>query len=439
MNELKKENEKSEDVTNNFKIEQTNKNEVGKAKNKQKNVLDYYIKLVVIFLILALTFWLGFERGQKNNSSVNNSNTPLELKNVTDKRQVDMSLYWDVFDKLKDKYVDAKKLTTEELIYNSIRGMLATTKDPYTVFMDPKENEEFSSDIEGTFEGIGAELGMKQGILTVISPLKDSPAQKAGLRSGDKILKVNDESTENISIDVAVSKIRGKDGTDVKLSIYRESAEEKTLDIVVTRSVIKVESVTFEMKKNNVAYFNVVRFGDDTAIKFGKLIGAMPKDAKGVVIDLRNNPGGYLDVAIDMAGFVLPKGDVVVIEEDKDGKKKKFYSRGKGEISGIKTVILINEGSASASEILAGALNDNRDNVTLVGKKSYGKGSVQELINLKKDTSVKITVARWLTPKEEQINEKGINPDVEVGLSEEDYNNNRDPQLDKALEILSAK
>jgi carboxyl-terminal processing protease len=305
--------------------------------------------------------------------------------------------------------------------------------------MDPKENKEFGEDIDGTFEGIGAELGIKQGILTVVSPLKDSPAEKAGLRAGDKILKVDDESTENMSVDVAVSKIRGKDGTTVKLTIYRIDSEEKTKEIIVTRGVIKVDSVTFEMKENNVAYFNVVRFGDDTAIMFSRLMKEMPKDAKSVVIDLRSNPGGYLDVAIDLASLMLPNGKTVVIEESGDGKRKNFYSRGEDDFDGLKIAVLINEGSASAAEILAGALNDNKDNVTLVGKKSYGKGSVQELIELPGDTSVKITVARWLTPKGEQINKKGIEPEVEVELTEEDYNNNRDPQLDKALEIVSQK
>lgn len=407
-----------------------------KEKYNQKNVLNYYIKLVIVFSVLALTFWLGFEKGQKNNSQPNKLAAPLELKNVTDKNQIDMSLYWEAFDKLKEKYVDAKKLTTQDLVYNSIRGMLATTDDPYTIFMDPEENKEFNADMEGTFEGIGAELGIKQGILTVISPLKNSPAQKAGLRTGDKILKVNDESTADMSIDVAVSKIRGKDGTDVKLTVYRANSEEKSKDIVVKRGVIKVDSVTFEMKNNNIAYFNVVRFGDDTAIMFKHLMGEIPQNTKGVIIDLRSNPGGYLGVAIDMGGFMLPNGNIIVIEEDKDGKKKNSYAKGKDELSKFKTVVLINEGSASASEILAGALKDNRENVTLVGKKSYGKGSVQELVDLSGGSSVKITVAKWLTPKGNQINEKGISPDIEVELSDEDYNNNRDPQLDKALEIL---
>ncbi|MDX9913005.1 MAG: S41 family peptidase [Candidatus Moranbacteria bacterium] len=435
MNEVNEEKEKN----TNIKIERREEiiiESTDSPKSNQKNVLGYYIKLVVIFSILALTFWLGFEKGQKNNFQADNLIVPLQLKNVTDRSQIDMSLYWEVFDKLKEKYVDAEKLTTQDLIYNSIRGMLTTTEDPYTVFMDPEQNKEFSADLEGTFEGIGAELGIKQGILTVISPLKDSPAQKAGLRTGDKILKVNDESTADMTIDIAVSKIRGKDGTDVKLTIYRLDGEEKTKDIIVKRGVIKVESVTFEIKNNNVAYFNVVRFGDDTAIMFNRLMKEMPKNVKGIVIDLRNNPGGYLDVAIDMGGFMLPNGNTVVIEEDKDGKRKNFYARGKDELSKYKTVVLINEGSASASEILAGALKDNRENVTLVGKKSYGKGSVQELLDLSGGTSVKITVAKWLTPKGNQINEKGINPDIEVELTEEDYENSRDPQLDKALELL---
>jgi len=406
---------------------------------KEKNVLNYYIKLVVIFSVLGLTFWFGFERGQSHNPNILNSDEALNVGDLDGNEKFDLSLYWKVMKTLREKYVDAGKLTADKLLYNSIKGMVATAGDPYTVFMDPDENKEFDEDIEGTFEGIGAELGIKQGILTVVSPLKDSPAEKAGLRTGDKILKVDDESTADMSIDDAVSKIKGKDGTTVKLTVYRAEAEEKTKDIVITRGVIKIDSVTYEMKDNNIAYFNVVRFGDDTAIVFNNLLKEMPENVNGIVIDLRNNPGGYLDVAVDMASLMLPDGKVVVIEEDKDGKKKNFYTTGKDKLSQIKTVVLINEGSASASEILSGALRDNRDDVTLVGKQSFGKGSVQELVNLPNNTSVKITVARWLTPNGEQINEVGIAPDVEVDLTDDDYNNDRDPQLDKALEILRSK
>lgn len=417
-------------------MEETKKDTSLKEK-KEKSVLNYYLKLVFLFALLALVFWFGFEKGKKSDGEKSPAvENLLELKGLKESEKIDLTLYWNVFSKLKEKYVDAEKLTNEDLLYNSIKGMLSATDDPYTVFMDPEENKAFDEDIEGTFEGIGAELGIKQGILTVVSPLKDSPAEKAGLRVGDKILKVNDESTADMSIDDAVSRIRGKDGTEVKLTVYRAESEEKTKEIIVTRGVITVESVTLEMKDNNIAYFNVVRFGDDTAIVFNRLLKEVPGETKGIIVDLRNNPGGYLDVAIDLSSLMLPDGKVVVIEEDKEGKKKNFYSRGGDKLSAIKTVVLINEGSASASEILAGALRDNRDNVTLVGKRSYGKGSVQELIDLPNKTSVKITVARWLTPKGEQINEKGINPDIEVELTDEDYENNRDPQLDKALEML---
>lgn len=417
-------------------MEETKKDTSLKEK-KEKSVLNYYVKLVFLFALLALVFWFGFEKGKKSDGEKSPAvENLLELKGLKESEKIDLTLYWNVFSKLKEKYVDAEKLTNEDLLYNSIKGMLSATDDPYTVFMDPEENKAFDEDIEGTFEGIGAELGIKQGILTVVSPLKDSPAEKAGLRVGDKILKVNDESTADMSIDDAVSRIRGKDGTEVKLTVYRAESEEKTKEITVTRGVIKVESVTLEMKDNNIAYFNVVRFGDDTAIVFNRLLREVPRETEGIVVDLRNNPGGYLDVAIDLASLMLPDGKVVVIEEDKEGQRKNFYSRGEDKLSAIKTVVLINEGSASASEILAGALRDNRENVTLVGQKSYGKGSVQELIELSDNTSVKITVARWLTPNGEQINEKGINPDIEVELTDEDYEQNRDPQLDKALEIL---
>lgn len=417
-------------------MEETKRDTILKEK-KEKSVLNYYLKLVFLFALLALVFWFGFEKGKKSDGEKSPAvENLLELKGLKESEKIDLTLYWNVFSKLKEKYVDAEKLTNEDLLYNSIKGMLSATDDPYTVFMDPEENKAFDEDIEGTFEGIGAELGIKQGILTVVSPLKDSPAEKAGLRVGDKILKVNDESTADMSIDDAVSRIRGKDGTEVKLTVYRAESEEKTKEITVTRGVIKVESVTLEMKDNNIAYFNVVRFGDDTAIVFNRLLREVPRETEGIVVDLRNNPGGYLDVAIDLASLMLPDGKVVVIEEDKEGQKKNFYSRGEDKLSAIKTVVLINEGSASASEILAGALRDNRENVTLVGQKSYGKGSVQELIELSDNTSVKITVARWLTPNGEQINEKGIQPDIEVELTDEDYEQNRDPQLDKALEIL---
>lgn len=400
-------------------------------------VLKYYIKIVLVFAALSLTFWLGFEKGQNNahNSKVTTPSA-ISKSDIESVEQIDFSLFWEVWDILQEKYVDAKSITSEELLFNSIKGMLWATKDPYTIFLDPKENKEFNESIEGKFEGIGAEMGIKQGILTVVAPLQDSPAEQSGLRAGDKVLKIDGEPTVEMNIDEAVSKIRGKKGTEVVLNIFRNNGEDKTIDISVTRDVIKVKSVTFEIKNDDVAYFNIMRFGDDTVRSFRKFINKVPKNTKGIILDLRNNPGGYLDSSVDIASLMLPRGKVVVIEEDKDGNKVKKFSKGGDKLSSIKTLVLINEGTASASEILAGALRDNRTNVTIIGEKSFGKGSVQELIDLKGGSAVKVTIAKWLTPNGEQINEKGIAPDVEVELSNDDYDNDRDPQLDKALELL---
>ncbi|MDD5652499.1 MAG: S41 family peptidase [Candidatus Moranbacteria bacterium] len=256
------------------------------------------------------------------------------------------------------------------------------------------------------------------------------------MRAGDKVLKIDGESTIDMSINEAVGKIRGEKGTEVKLTIFRNDENNDTMEVSVIRDVIKVESVTFEIKEGNIAYFNIGRFGDDTARDFRNLIRKIPSDSEAIILDLRNNPGGYLDASVDMASLMLPRGKTVVIEEDKKRNQIKTFSKGGDKLSGMKTVILINEGSASASEILAGALRDNRDNVTIVGKQSFGKGSVQELIDLEGGSSVKITIAKWLTPNGEQINDKGISPDIEVDLSDEDYENDRDPQLDKAIELL---
>ncbi len=398
-------------------------------------VVTYYFRLIVLCTALALSFWFGFKKGEERNPFLNNVGSVLE-KDSAEKKTVDFSLFWKVWNLLQEKYVDADKLTADEMLYDSIKGMLWATGDPYTVFMDPKEVKEFNDEIEGEFEGIGAEVGIKQGVLTIIAPLQDSPAEKAGLRAGDKVLKVDGESTAEMSIDEAVSKMRGKKGTEVKLTIFRNNGDDKTKEITVVRDVIKVDSVTFEMK-NGIPYFKVVRFGDDTAKRFEKLSEKVPADAPGVIIDLRNNPGGYLSAAIEMGNLMVPKGKIIVIEKDKDGKEEKFYSKGyKNVLQNKKIIILINQGSASASEILAGALRDNRDDVTIVGEKSFGKGSVQEFIDLPDGAATKITVAKWLTPNGDQISGKGIEPDIKVELTNDDYENDRDPQLDKALEIL---
>lgn len=425
----------------------------------QKEIAQYergnriFKKSLVFFLLLFLTggaFWFGYNRGSHHSSFLNtdvssSSDTVLSPdeaiiinKNSQDKT-IDFSLFWKVWNLLKDKYVDGGKLDARTLFYGAIKGMLAATGDPYTTFFDPKENQAFQEDISGTFGGIGAEMGIKNDVLTVIAPLEGMPAEKAGLMAGDKVIKIEDASTVNMTLEEAVSKIRGPKDTEVKLTLFR-NGEEEYRTITIKRDTILVKSVRFEMKEKNIAYIRVNRFGDDTKKEFQDAVKqTLNNKASKLIIDLRNNPGGLLETSVDMASLMLPLGKTVVIEENGAGNRNELKTRGGDTLSFLPTVALINEGSASASEIVAGALKDNRDNVTLVGKKSFGKGSVQELIPVNKETSVKITVARWLTPAGHQINTVGIAPDIEIGLSMDDINNKRDPQLDKALEILHGK
>lgn len=407
---------------------------------KNRRLMNKVFTIGFIGLLLIASFWFGLQRGKNESSSAQNEGMPLENTIVINKDKkidsLDFSLFWRAWDILKEKYVDSSKLDAQKLLYGSIKGMLAATGDPYTSFFDPEENKKFNEDIAGSFEGIGAEIGIKSGILTIIAPLEGTPAEKAGLRAGDKIIKIEDKITSDLTIDQAVDMLHGKRGTEVKITILREG-EDDTREITIIRDVINVKSVKYEQKGGDVAYIKISRFGDNTFKEFGSAINqAKNNNDKGIILDLRNDPGGYLETAIDIGSKMLSKGSVVVIEEDRNKEQKKILARGGDEFSQVKTVVLINEGSASASEILAGALRENRDNVTLVGKKSYGKGSVQELVSLTQGTAMKVTVAKWLTPKGNQINEKGIEPDVEVELTSDDYNNNRDPQLDKALEVV---
>ena len=410
------------------------------TEKKNRKLMNKVLAIGFIILFSVASFWFGLQRGKNESSNNQKSILPLDNTLIINKDRkidsLDFALFWRVWDILKEKYVDSSKLDAQKLFYGAIKGMLAATGDPYTNFFDPDENKKFNEDITGSFEGIGAEIGMKGGVLTIIAPLEGTPAEKAGLRAGDKIVKIGDKSTSDMTIDEAIDLLHGKKGTDVKMTIFREG-EQDTREITITRDVINVKSVKFEEKEGGIAYVKISRFGETTFKEFSVAMNeAKSQGDKGIIIDLRNDPGGYLETAVEIGSKMLPKGNIVVMEEDKDGKRNQLLAKGGDEFSGIKTVVLINEGSASASEILAGALRENRDNVTLVGKKSYGKGSVQELVKLTQGTSMKVTVAHWLTPKGNQINEKGIEPDVKVDLTPDDYNNSKDPQLDKALEIV---
>lgn len=411
--------------------------------DNQRRSLSFYRLLEALFflMLIAAAYRFGLTEGSKIPADA--AAAPLTpdqaviVNQTAPDKQLDFGLFWKVWDLVQEKYVDREKLDARQMLYGAINGMLASTGDPYTTFFDPEENKDFNEKISGNFEGVGAEIGMRNNILTIVAPLDGSPAEKAGLRANDKILKIDDADATLYTLDEAVRKIRGPKGSQVKLTIFREG-EENTREVTITRDTITVKSVELEWKEGNVAHLRVMQFGEHTDREFGSAVDAiLSRQAAGIVLDLRNNPGGLLSQAVDMASVFLPEGQTVVIEEDGAGKQEKLATDGGDQLSDLPVVILINEGSASASEILAGALRDNADErVTLVGRKSYGKGSVQELIPVDRSTAVKITVAKWLTPSGQQINDEGIKPDVDVEMTEEDYDNERDPQLDRALAIM---
>jgi len=352
-------------------------------------------------------------------------------------QDVDFNLFWNVWDLLKKDYVDQSKLDDKTMFYGALKGLVESTGDPYTMFMEPKIAKEFSDDLAGTFEGIGAELGKKDNIITIVAPLAGMPAEKVGLKAGDQIYAVNGESTAGLTIDEAVNKIRGPKGTEVTLTIFRDGFE-KTKDFKIIRQTIIVKSVKTSMSADKIFTITITNFNDDTSELFKNAAAqALEKNPKGIILDLRNNPGGYLETAIDVASEWIDQG-VVVSEQFSSEKKNDYSHRGLARLKNFPTVVLVNQGSASASEIVAGALKDD-GKATIVGMKTFGKGSVQTLEDISDGSSIKITVAKWLTPKGYNINEQGIAPDVEVDLTVDDYNKNKDPQMDKALEILNKK
>lgn len=338
-----------------------------------------------------------------------------------------------IYDTLRSKY-GGGQLDATKLLEGAKKGLVAAAGDPYTLYLDEEAARQFQEDINGTFSGIGAEIAIKNEQLVVVAPVAGSPAKDAGLRAGDQIIKIDDESTEGMSVDAAVRKIRGDAGSQVRLSIVRGSAQPE--EIAITRAVISVPSVTSELKNGNVGVITLSRFDESTSAELGKAAASLKRQgATKFVLDMRDNPGGLLDSAVTIADEFLDSGKVVV-EERKDGKALSTErTTAGGELVGMPVVVLINEGSASAAEIVAGALHDNKV-ATLVGAKTFGKGSVQEIIELNGKTSLKVTVALWYTPDGRNISKEGIEPDVKVELSRDDFNNSRDPQLAKALELL---
>lgn len=388
----------------------------------------------IILVLLSVVFGFGFAIGKISRPSIEKV-AGLSGKDLEQPIDVDFSLFWDAWSTVEKKFVDRHDLDRQKMVYGAISGLLKSLDDPYSVFMPPQESKRFMEDINGSFGGIGAEVGIRQNILTIIAPLEGNPAQEAGLMAGDKVLKINDTITMDLTLDEAVDMIRGEIGTDVTLLISREEWDEAR-EITITRDEIKVPIFKFEIK-NNIAYVQFYHFTENSDSEFGKIVNqVLNSETRGLVLDLRNNPGGYLESAVNIASWFVPKGEPVVIESFGNGDGDNIYrSKGYDKLADVKTVILIDEGSASASEILAGALRDHKG-FTIVGQKSFGKGSVQQVEKLKGGSSVKITVAKWLTPLGACIDKEGIMPDIEIDFTMEDVEAMRDPQLERALELF---
>ncbi len=396
------------------------------------------ILIPVIVILAIIIFFGGFHFGKNQQVQPTPSDTIIINRELGQNGVVDFSLFWQVLKEIEEKYVDKSKIDYQKILYGAISGMAGSLGDPYTVFMEPKKTESFVESVEtgGSFEGVGMELGLKDNVLTVVAPIEGTPAAKAGMKAGDVILKIDDKATDDMLLEEAVSLIRGKKGTKVVLTIIRKGVVEPKV-ITLTRDTIQVPVVTWRMEDNNIAYIKIYQFTGNLPSRFQKAVSELlQKKAKKIILDLRNNPGGYLETSVEIASWFIPKGEVVAIENFGDVDTQKIdRSYGYKELQNFPVVVLINKGSASASEILAGALRDIKQ-IKLIGETSFGKGSVQSLEQFRGGSSLKITIAKWLTPSGLSISESGLKPDIEIELTDKDVENNIDSQLNKAIEIL---
>jgi carboxyl-terminal processing protease len=417
---------------------------------------SYSKSTIIIIAIIALggSFFIGFKYGEANKPAVE------KVTDLTDREDqkpatVDFSPFWKVWSLIDEKFVSKSTTTvlTQDKVWGAIEGLANSLGDPFTVFMPPEENKFFESEIAGSFEGVGMEIGNKDGALVVISPLKDTPAYRAGIEPGDKILKIDDTSSINMNSDQAVKLIRGQKGTAVRLLLDRVG-KKQPFEVKVIRDTIQIPTIDTKLqfsssstntapesglRKDGIFVISLYNFSEPSPNLFRNALRQfILTGSDKLILDLRGNPGGYLEAAIDMASWFLPAGKVIV-REDFGGKQPEEISRSRGYNifnKNLKMIILVNGGSASASEILAGALQE-QGVAKLVGTKTFGKGSVQELVKITPDTSFKVTIAKWLTPNGKSISDGGLTPDYLVELTDKDREAKRDPQMEKAIQLLN--
>ncbi|MBD3311463.1 MAG: PDZ domain-containing protein [Candidatus Magasanikbacteria bacterium] len=409
-------------------------------------VKKYTTKTIIPVSLAILTFGFGLLVGLSwnNDQKIINDDGSVEVAQVLNlykngkSDELDFDQFWELWDKIKEKYV-VQPVNDEDLYYGAMEGLVSGLKDPYSVYFRPKKAEEFVKDLAGEFEGIGAEIGIRNEQLTIIAPLPDSPAEKSGLQAGDKVYAIDGEDTFELSLDEAVSKIRGPKGSEVVLTVSHDGYDEIE-EVSIVRDTINVPTVSWEQKENDLYYLRISYFNEDTWTEFDKAVREIIMNSpKGVILDLRSNPGGFLQTSVDVAGEWVESG-VIVRERYSDGRVNEYKSRGKHRFADIPTVILVDGGTASGSEIVAGALQDY-SLATIVGVQTFGKGSVQDFETLSDGSALKLTVARWYTPNDRQIDEEGIMPDViveEMFVAEGTDGENiiNDKGMEKAIEIL---
>jgi len=392
----------------------------------------------VILSLGLLSGWIGFRLGRSGQGAANflvsvSRNQPAEKQNL------DLDLFWQVWDKLYNSYLIKADLNPQAMIYGAIRGMTAALNDPYTVFLPPEANKESKEELDGTFEGVGIQLGFKNGQLAVVAPLEGMPAKAAGVRAGDLILHIKDQNkdidqdTVDLSLPEAVKLIRGDKGTSVELTIVHEETEEP-ITLKIKRDTIVVKSVELEWvgEGGNIAHLRLTRFGGRTDAEWQAAVKEIvTKRPAGIILDLRNNPGGYLQGAVDLAGEFLAAGKLVVKQEDSQGKVETYSVDRSGQLLVQPLIVLVNQGSASSSEILAGALKDH-GRAQLIGETTFGKGTVQEALDVSEGAGLHVTTAKWLLPSGLWVNDsKGLTPDIEV---RDDPETEADEQLVKAID-----
>lgn len=403
----------------------------------------------ILFLILPiLSFLLGWSLNQKSSDQGTNLSLKVEekgdgglLQNLNVKPyiygkvkpdDVDLDIFWETWNALEANYLRTDKFKTQDQVYGATKGLVKSMGDPYTVFMTPEENEQFSTSIDGEFEGIGAEITIRDQQLMVVSPLKGSPAEQAGLKPKDKIYKIDDKPSFGLSIEEAVMQIRGPKGEKVVLTIIREG-EKKPLEITIVRDNIVIENIEWKME-DDIAVMEIAQFGTNLMSEFeAAATEILLENPRGMVIDLRNDGGGLLDVCIDLLGEFLEEKVAVKTEGRGFGNSGDLMTGRGGSFLNIPLVVLTNEGSASASEIFAGAIQDH-DRGVVLGAKSFGKGSVQNVLPLTDGSSLKVTIAEWKTPLGRSINEVGLEPDEAVENDEDE--DNGDEVLNRALDIV---